>query len=115
MPFKIIDNKKIEMTEDEFTMYRNIVNSYTTATNKGEDLFFDLFEVNEEGIIIYLKPPSKRSTTLEAYLFVMSLMVHQHLRRAIEQTDALSKELKDKINLIDSLSKRIELLENKDK
>ena len=57
MPLRIIDNKKIEMTSDEWGMYEKIVKSYTTLTNKGEDLFIDLFETDDNGIIIFLKPP----------------------------------------------------------
>ena len=65
MPIRIVCNKKLDMTDDEFKMYENIVKSYTTANNKGEDLFIDLFESNNEGIITFLIPPSKRQTSLE--------------------------------------------------
>lgn len=34
MSIRIVTNKKLDMTEDEFTMYKNIVNSYTTSSNK---------------------------------------------------------------------------------
>ena len=44
MPLYVIDNKKINMTTDEYALYLNIVKSYTTSNNKGEDLFIDLFE-----------------------------------------------------------------------
>ena len=50
-------------------MYKKIVTSYTTTTNKGEDLFIDLFETDENGIIVFLKPPSKRQTSFEVFLF----------------------------------------------
>ncbi len=80
MGLQIIDNKKIEMTSDEWAMYQKIVKSYTSLTNRGEDLFIDLFESDENGIIMFLKPPSKRQTSLEVFLFLMSLMQHQHLR-----------------------------------
>lgn len=53
MPFRIIDNKKVEMTEDEWSLYQKIVKSYNSITNKGEDLFIDLFEVDDNGIIIF--------------------------------------------------------------
>lgn len=96
MGIKVIDNKKVEMTDDEWAMYQKIVKSYTTLTNKGEDLFIDLFETNEEGIIIFLKPPSKRQTSLEVFLFLMSLMQHQHLRLMHQQVDEAVAELKKK-------------------
>lgn len=94
MPIKIIDNKKVEMTDDEWSMYQKIVKSYTSLTNKGEDLFIDLFETNDEGIIIFLKPPSKRQTSLEVFLFLMALMQHQHLRLMHKQVDEVVEEMK---------------------
>jgi len=93
---KIIDNKKIEMTDDEWSMYEKIVKSYTTSTNKGEDLFIDLFETDENGVIIFLKPPSKRQTSFEVFLFLMAIMQHQHLRQLHQQVDDLCAQLKEK-------------------
>lgn len=96
MPLKIIDNKKVEMTNDEWNMYQKIVQSYTTASNKGEDLFIDLFETDNDGIIIYLKPPSKFRTSFEVFLFLMSLMQHQHLRQMHKQVDDACALIKKK-------------------
>lgn len=96
MAIRVIDNKKIDLTQDESNMYDKIVQSYTTATNKGEDLFQDLFESDNNGIIIFLKPPSKRLTSFEVFLFLMSIMQHQHLRLMHEQVDELCKEIKEK-------------------
>jgi hypothetical protein len=94
MAIKVIDNKKVDMTDAEWTMYQKIVSSYTTISNRGEDLFIDLFEVNENGIIIFLKPPSKRHTSLEVFLFLMALMQHQHLRIMHDQVDEAIAALK---------------------
>lgn len=96
MTFQIIDNKKVEMTQDEWLMYEKIVKSYNTLTNKGEDLFIDLFEVDQNGIIIFLKPPSKRQTSFEVFLFLMALMQHQHLRLMHAQIDDLCAQIKEK-------------------
>ena len=84
------------MTEDEWMLYQKIVSSYTTISNKGEDYFIDLFETNNDGIIIFLKPPSRRQTSLEVFLFLMSLMQHQHLRLMHQQVDEIVDELKKK-------------------
>lgn len=102
---KVIDNKKIEVTDDEWSMYDKIVKSYTTATNKGEDLFIDLFETDNQGIIMFLKPPAKRQTSFEVFLFLMSLMQHQHLRLMYNQVDDICNQLKDKMASIDVLIK----------
>lgn len=96
MPISIIDNKKVDLTSDEWQMYQKIVKSYTTQTNKGEDLFMDLFESDDNGIIIFLKPPSKRQTSFEIFLFLISIMNHQHLRLMHAQIDDLCRQLKDK-------------------
>jgi hypothetical protein len=98
MTIHVVDKKKLEMTEDEWSMYQKIVQSYTTATNKGEDLFIDLFETDEKGIIIFLKPPSKFRTSFEVFLFLMSLMQHQHLRLMHQQVDEVCKEMREKIS-----------------
>lgn len=95
MTARIVDNKKVDMTEEEWGMYQRIVKSYTDLTGKGEDLFIDLFETNGDGIIIFLKPPSKRRTSLEVFLFLMSLMQHQHLRLMHQQIEETIRELKE--------------------
>lgn len=97
MAVRVVDNKKLEMTDDEWDMYQKIVKSYTDVTGKGEDLFMDLFETNDEGIIIFLKPPAKRRTSLEVFLFLMSLMQHQHLRLMHQQVDEACAQLKGKV------------------
>jgi len=100
MSMRIIDNKKIDLTDDEWTMYENIVKSYTTATNKGEDLFIDLFETGPDGIIVYLKPPSKFRTSFEVFLYLMSIMQHQHLRQMYKKVDDVCAQMKQKIDSI---------------
>lgn len=104
---KIIDNKKIEVTHDEWDMYEKIVKSYSNPPNRGEDLFIDLFETNDAGIIMFLKPPSKRQTSFEVFLFLMSLFQHQHLRLMHNQIDDVCSQMKDKMNEIDENMKKI--------
>lgn len=103
MSIKIIDNKKIDLTTDEWNMYRKIVASYTTQTNKGEDLFIDLFETDDDGIIVFLKPPSKRQTSFEVFLFLMSVFQHQHLRIMYSRVDDVCRQMKDKMKEIDDV------------
>lgn len=94
MAIRIVDNKKVDMSNDEWAMYQKIVKSYTDLTGKGEDLFIDLFESDNNGTIIFLKPPSRRRTSLEVFLFLMSLMQHQHLRLMHQQVDEAIAEMK---------------------
>lgn len=97
MSVRVVDNKKLDMTEDEWNLYQKIVQSYTKDMNKGEDLFRDLFETDGNGIIIFLKPPSKFRTSFEVFLFLMSLMQHQHLRLMHQQITDLASQVKNKL------------------
>ena len=93
----IIDNKKLEMTDDEHTMYEAICRSYDRPNFKGEELFRELFETDDDGIIVMLIPPNKRFTSMEVYLFLMSIQLHQHLRLMHKQVDeACAKMLTDR-------------------
>lgn len=102
MAIKIIDNKRIDMTDDEWNMYQKIVLSYTTTANKGEDLFMDLFESDSSGKIIFLKPPSKYRTSFEVFLFLMSLMAHQHLRAMHVEVADICSQMKAKMTELDT-------------
>lgn len=90
------------MTNDEWSLYDKIVKSYTTLTNKGEDLFIDLFETDDHGIIIFLKPPSKRQTSFEVFLFLMALQQQQHIRLMYQQVDDVCAQMKNKLKEISS-------------
>lgn len=104
MPIRIIDNKKVEVTEDEWRMYEGICQAYDDPpAQKGKDLFIDLFESDADGVIIYLKPPHQRLCSFEVYLFLMSLMVHQHLRLAHKKVDAVCQKMEDKIKELDEI------------
>lgn len=98
---RIIDSKKVEMTNDEYDLYQKIVKSYTSITNKGEDLFIDLFESNDNGIIMFLKPPSKRQTSLEVFLFLVSIMVQQHLRLNHQQVEDICTQMNNKMKQLE--------------
>lgn len=98
---RIIDNKKIDLTNDEWDMYERIVKSYTTNSLNGEDLFIDLFETNEEGIIIFLRPPSKRHTSFEVFLFLVAIFQQQHMRILYNRVDDICTQMKNKIKELD--------------
>lgn len=85
---KIIDHKKVEMTSDEFKMYEKICKTYDNPpSQKGKDLFMDLFETDDDGLIVFLKPPGERVCSFEVYLFVVNLMVSQHLKSGYKKID----------------------------
>ena len=97
---RIIDHKKVDLTNDEYETYQQICRAYTTTTAKGEDFFIDLFESNDDGIITFIKPPSKRMVSMEIFLFIVSLFCHQHVRLMHSQIDDLADQIKEKLKEI---------------
>lgn len=111
MTFRIISNKRIDLTDNEWQLYQDICHSYDKPNFKGSDLFAELFETDSKGIIIFLKPPT-RFTSMEVFLFMMSIMQHQHLRIMYQHVDeaiADCRQATEKANaLIIELEKRRE-------
>lgn len=92
MTIRIIDNKKISITDQEYNEYIKICRSYDRPHLKGEELFRGLFETDNEGIIVFIHPPSTRYTSMEAVIFLFYIMQSQGLR---EMKAACSKMLSD--------------------
>lgn len=90
---RIINHKRVDITDDEWNLYQEICRSYDRPNFKGESLFVDLFESDENGIITFLKPPSKNFTSMEVFLFMMSIFCHQHLRVVYARSDEVLKEV----------------------
>jgi hypothetical protein len=97
MSIRVVDKKKVDMTEDEWALYQKICKSYTIPPNKGEDMFIDLFETDENGVIMFLKPPSKRGTSFEVFMFLMALQQQQHIRLMYAQVADFIKQTKDEL------------------
>ena len=105
------------MTEDEYTEYKNICRAYDLPHRKGESLFADLFEVNDEGRIIYIKSLSNRQSSFEVVFFVLSLMQNQWLRAAMNEVNFELKKIRAKNKILDSkleeVDKRLQILDKK--
>lgn len=95
---RIIDNKRIDLTDDEWALFQQISKSYDRLNFSGKDLFQGLFETNEKGIIVFLRPPSSK-TSMEVFLFLVNVMVHQQLGVAMGHVDRLSRDLESKIKM----------------
>lgn len=100
---KIIDNKRIDLTDDEWLLFNRICDSYKEFG--GEVLFSDLFETDERGLITYIKPPSKKQCTLEIFLYVVSVFNHQHIREMYKQIDDIDSKLTKKFDELAELVK----------
>lgn len=109
---RIIDNKKVSMTNDEYSSYEEICKGYDRPNFKGKDLFQDHFEVNDDGIIIFVKPPHKKYSSMEVFTFLISLMVNQQLRIAQDQVATMISEARQKFSEqfseIDTLKKELQ-------
>lgn len=90
----------MELTDDEWKIYQEICRSYDRPNFKGEDLFRELFETNGDGIITFVRPPTRNFSSMEVFLFLISIMTNQHLRLCHEQVEALCRESKDNINIM---------------
>jgi hypothetical protein len=112
---KIIDNKKVWLTNDEYLAYQEICKGYDRPNFQGKDLFQDHFEVNDDGIIIFVKPPHKKYSSMEVFTFLISLMVNQQLRISQEQISSLVNEAAKKYTeqLKEIIELKKELLELK--
>jgi hypothetical protein len=96
MTLRIIDNKRIDLTAAEWDLYLEICKSYNSAHREGKDMFVGLFETDQKGIIVFLKPPTKKFSSMEVYMYLVGVMVHQHLGTACDQVDALTQRMLEK-------------------
>lgn len=116
---RIIDNKRIDLTEKEWELYQEICKFYDQERLgiNGADLFKGLFETDKNGTIIFLRPPISKFSSMEVYMFLVTVMIHQHIGTACSQAyklieigSAKIKELDDMLirgnKLIEELSKR---------
>ena len=75
---KAIAHQKVEMTDQEYQYYKELVSQFTDDKNKGEEYFKELFESDEEGFITFIKP--NRPIPWAIVFFVQQLMITQRLR-----------------------------------
>lgn len=102
---RVIDNKRVLMTDDEHSLYESICKAYDNPPHQqGKALFENLFETDANGMITMLRPPTK-ICSFEVFLFVMALMTHQHLRDCYKQVNAASSNVDRKLT---DLTKRVE-------
>jgi len=97
MSLRIIANRRIELTEDEWKYYQEICQHYTS----GKELFNNLFETNELGLITFLRPPNGKFS-MEVVLFLQNIMVHQYVRKMYNEHQAVLKELKGELEKVRS-------------
>lgn len=95
---RIVDNKRIQLTDSEFQLYQEICKAYDAPKSKGSDLFRDLFETDQNGMITFLRAPNKTYTSMEVYLFIVNVFIRQHLGHACDQVNVVVKEARETIS-----------------
>lgn len=75
---KVIDYKKVDMTDEEHNYYKELVTQFTDDTTKGTEYFKDLFDVDDDGFIMLIKPT--KSIPWAILFFIQQLMISQRLR-----------------------------------
>lgn len=96
---RIIDHKQVDLSDDEWRLYQEICKSYDKPTAPGKQLFSDLFEVDDNGIIIFIKPPHSKFTTMEIIIFLQSVMLQQHIRNIYKLLDTEVEQMKKEFRL----------------
>lgn len=91
---RIINNKKIDLTDDEWNLYNNICRSYDQPSFKGETLFQNLFETDDSGIIQFLIPPSDKYSSMEVFLYLVAVFQQQHARLIYGKLESLMEEVR---------------------
>jgi len=97
---RIIDNQKFDITDREYDEYIKICRSYDRPSFRGEELFRGLIQTDNNGQIIYIKPPSDRYTSFEAISFAFYLLNTQGLRAMQKQVDTMLKEVREQVKAI---------------
>lgn len=110
---RIIDNKRVDLTDTEYKIYQKLCEEYTEKYFQGKELFTGLFEVNDDGIILFVKPQHQRKFSMEIYCFMLSVMQNQHLRIMQKQQQMFIEEAQKKhIELFENANERISKLDN---
>ncbi len=78
---RVIDHKGVDLTDEEWQYYQDIVKEFTNGPFSGRDQFRDIFEVDEDGCITMIRPPLKRQVGWAVIFFLQNLMINQRLRR----------------------------------
>ena len=91
---KAIDFKKIDMIDEEYAYYQEIVKKYTIDAIKGSDYFCDLFETNNDGFITILHP--RKTIPVEVLYFMLNLQQNQWLRSYDTRIKLIEESIRSK-------------------
>lgn len=75
---RAIAYRRVDMTDQEFSYYKELVSQFTKDNDKGEEFFKDLFESDDDGFITFIKP--NKPTPWAIIFFMQQVMITQRLR-----------------------------------
>lgn len=84
MARRVVDYKSVEMTDEEWQYYQEIVKEFSSGSYSGTEQFRGVFEVDGDGCISIIRPPLKKEVAWAVILFLQNLMINQRLRRVEE-------------------------------
>ena len=88
---RAIANKRIDLTNEEYQVYKEIV----SVVDKNE--FKETFETDKNGKIIAVFPPVKKNVSMVVIYFLFNVMVNQRVRSMdflVQEINNLKKEVK---------------------
>lgn len=91
---RIIDHKKVALTNDEYKLFQEICAAYDRPKFKGVDLFKDLFESDDRGRVLFIRPPNKNYSSHEVIYFLITVMTHQYLSDSCAAVESFLQEAK---------------------
>lgn len=111
---RIIDNKPILLTDDEFNLHKQISRSLDNQTLKGEEFFAQWFESSPDGLIIFLHPPTDKPVSIQVFMWYLSVVIHQHVGQALIEVHEMRKEIEqDRAELKELLTQAKQILPTK--
>jgi hypothetical protein len=91
MPQQIIDHKSVDMTDEENTYYKKLVEEFTIGMSNGREQFRDLFDTDNDGCITFVHPPIRKQIGWGVLFFVQNLMINQRIRRMERKVEEWTK------------------------
>ena len=96
---KSIDYKKIDITDDEYNYYLELVKQFTNSEENldGKEYFRGLFETDKDGFIVLIK--TEKSVPWSILFFVQQIMLSQRIR----ENDKYLQKNKELISKLESI------------
>ena len=88
---RAIDYQKVEMSDEEYAYYQELITKFTDDKHKGVDYFTGLFVTDDNGLISIIKPA--KPIPWEILFFTLNLQQNQHLRENDRRLAALETKV----------------------